>query len=103
MVSGLKSWTRPGLGLMALLQAPGAQGEQVLAFPGPLLPSRIQPAHVGHQMPEKSFILANSVFTCWMIAGCHPVQSQATEASRDGSTVLAKTDGGRKRDGQPTP
>lgn len=36
---------------------------------------------------------------CWM----PPVQSQATEASRDGSTVLAKADGGRRGMGSRLP
>lgn len=71
----LRAGSRPGLGLMALLQAPGARGERVLAFLAHCCPpGSSQKLLFGHQMPKRraSSWPAHSSSTCSvLIAGCH--------------------------------
>ena len=107
MVSGLKSWISPRVGPDGTAPGPWGTGRAGAGLPGPLLPSRIQPEALvwAPDAKEKSFILASSQLFHLLSADCWmpPVQSQATEASRDGSTVLAKADGGRRGMGSRLP
>lgn len=82
-------------------------GRAGAGLPGLLLPSRIQPEALvwAPDAKEKHFILASSQLFHMLSADrwMPPVWSQATESSRDGSTMLAKADGGRREMGSRSP
>lgn len=107
MVSGLKSWISPRVGPDGTAPGPWGTGRAGAGLPGPLLPSKIQPEALlwAPDAKEKSFILASSQLFHLLNADrwMPPVWSQATEASRDGSTLLAKAYGGRREMGSQFP
>lgn len=107
VVSGLNSWISARVGPDVTAPGPWGTGKAGAGLPGLLLPSRTQPEALiwAPDAKEKHFILASSQLFHMLSADrwMPPVGSQATESSRDESTVLAKANGGRREMGSRRP